>query len=201
MMKHLLSILTLALLLPIAGNAQKLKLTKGSLAPLKGQKEVLLEFDYSSFAVGKFKNESDYKAKKVEEYNKKEAGRGDKWSDSWENDKSKRFPEKFVTLYNKTTKGFTVSEGASSAQYKMVVVLTFLEPGYNVGVSSKPASANFAIRYYEVQNPDKLIAEISVVGAPGATAMGMDFDTGQRISECFAITAKRLAALTAKLTK
>jgi hypothetical protein len=57
------------------------------------------------------------------------------------------------------------------------------------------------IRYYEVENPDKLVAEISVVGAPGSTVMGMDFDTGLRISECFAITAKRLAALTAKLTK
>jgi hypothetical protein len=200
-MKQLLGVLALAFLLPVATNAQKLKLTKGSLAPLKGEKEVLLEFDYSSFAVGKFKNESDYKAKKVEEYNKKEPGRGDKWSESWDNDKIKRFPEKFVALYNKTTKGFTVSEGATTAKYKMVVVLTFLEPGFNVGVSSKPASANFMIRYYEVENPDKLVAEISVIGAPGSTVMGMDFDTGLRISECFAITAKRLAALTAKLTK
>lgn len=200
-MKQLLGMLALAFLLPVATNAQKLKLTKGSLAPLKGEKELLLEFDYSSFAVGKFKNESDYKAKKVDEYNKKEAGRGDKWSEAWDNDKKSRFPEKFIALYNKTTKGFTVSEGATSAKYKMVVVLTFLEPGFNVGVSSKPASANFVIRYYEVENPDKLVAEITVVGAPGSTVMGMDFDTGLRISECFAITAKRLAALTAKLTK
>lgn len=200
-MKHLLSILTLALLLPIAGNAQKLKLTKGSLAPLKSEKEVLVEFDYSSFAVGKFKNESDYKAKKVEEYNKKEPGRGDKWSESWDNDKIKRFPSKFIEVYNKYAKGFKVSENTTSARYKMVVVLTFLEPGYNVGVSSQPASANFIIRYYEIENPDKLVAEISAVGAPGATAMGMDFDTGLRISECYAITAKRLTALTAKLTK
>jgi hypothetical protein len=200
-MKQLLSILVMTLILPIAGNAQKLKLTKGSLAPLKGEKEVLVEFDYSSFAVGKFKNESDYKAKKVDEYNKKEAGRGDKWSESWENDKTTRFPQKFLTLYNKTTKGFTISEGASSAKYKMIVILNFLEPGYNVGVSSQPASANFTIRYVEIENPDKPVAEISVIGAHGSTAMGMDFDTGLRISECFAITAKRLAALTAKLNK
>jgi hypothetical protein len=200
-MKQLLGILAIAFVLPLAGNAQKLKLTKGSLAPLKGQKEVLLEFDYSSFAVGKFKNEADYKAKKIEEYNKKEAGRGDKWSESWETDKTSRFPEKFVTLYNKFSKGFKVSEGASGAKYKMVVGLTFLEPGFNVGVSSKPASANFVIRYYEVANPETVVAEVTVIGAPGSTAMGMDFDTGLRISECFAITAKKLAALTDKLNK
>ncbi len=200
-MKKLLSLIALTMLLPLGGNAQKLKLTKGSLAPLKGEKEVLLEFDYSSFGVGKFKNEADYKTKKVEEYNKKEPGKGDQWSESWENDKKTRFPEKFIALYNKTTKGFTVSQSATEAKYKMVVSLTFLEPGFNVGVSSKPASANFTIRYYEVADPEKVVAEITVLNAPGATVGGMDFDTGLRISECFAITAKRLAALTVKLAK
>lgn len=200
-MKRLFTILTLALLLPVASNAQKLKLTKGNLAAIKNEKEMLIEFDYSGFAVGKFKNESDYKAKKIEEYNKKEAGKGDKWSESWDRDKEVRYPEKFIALYNKTTKSAQVNPTADGAKYKMIVLTTFIEPGYNVGVSSKPASANMVIRIVEVDNPDTIVAEITVTGAPGATAMGMDFDTGMRISECYAISAKKLAALVNKLLK
>jgi len=200
-MKRLFTILTLALLLPVASNAQKLKLTKGSLASLKNEKEMLIEFDYDGFAVGKFKNESDYKAKKIEEYNKKEPGRGDKWSESWDRDKEVRYPEKFIALYNKTTKSAQVNPSANGAKFKMIVVTTFIEPGFNVGVSSKPASANLVIRFVEIDNPDKIVAEITITGAPGATVMGMDFDTGLRISECYAISAKKLAALVNKLLK
>ncbi len=200
-MKRLFTILTLALLLPLASNAQKLKMTKGNLAAIKGEKEMLIEFNYDGFAVGKFKNETDYKAKKVEEYNKKEPGRGDKWSESWDRDKEVRYPEKFIALYNKTTKSAQVNPSADGAKYKMIVVTTFIEPGYNVGVSSKPASANMIARIVEVDNPDTIVAEITITGAPGATAMGMDFDTGMRISECYAISAKKLAALVNKMLK
>lgn len=200
-MKRLFTILTLALLLPIASNAQKLKMTKGNLAAIKGEKEMLIEFNYDGFAVGKFKNETDYKAKKVEEYNKKEPGRGDKWSESWDRDKEVRYPEKFIALYNKTTKYAQVNPSADGAKYKMIVVTTFIEPGFNVGITSKPASANMIARIVEVDNPDTIVAEITITGAPGSTAMGMDFDTGMRISECYAISAKRLAALVNKMLK
>ena len=83
----------------------------------------------------------------------------------------------------------------------MIVVTTFIEPGFNVGVTSKPASANMIARIVEVDNPDSIVAEITITGAPGSTAMGMDFDTGLRISECYAISAKRLAALVNKMLK
>ena len=200
-MKNLLLMLTVAVMLPVASNAQKLKLTKGNLAPLKNEKEILIEFDYSNFSVGKFKNEADYKAKKIEEYNKKEAGRGDKWSEAWEKDKEERFPKKFIELYNKGTQYASVNSSASSAKYKLIVETKFIEPGYNIGIDKRPASTNMIARFVEVDNPSNVVAEITITGAPGSQVMGYDFDSGTRISECYAISAKKLVALVNKVLK
>lgn len=200
-MKKLFAVLMVASLLPMGVVAQKLKLTKGNPAAIKNEKEMLLEFDFSDFSVGKFKNEKDYKKKKIEEYNEKESGRGDSWSESWERDKEVRFPEKFIELYNKGSQYAKVNPNADDAKYKMIVVTTFIEPGFNVGVMKKPASSNSIIRIVEVDNPDTIVAEFTITGAPGSQAMGFDYDTGTRIAESYAISAKRLAALINKILK
>lgn len=200
-MKNLFLTIAVACMLPVALNAQKLKLTKGNLAPLKAEKEMMIEFDYSSFSVGKFKNEADYKAKKIQEYNEKEAGRGDSWSESWERDKEVRYQDKFIALFNKGSQYPQVSKTADNAKYKLIVVTTFIEPGFNVGVAKKPASANMIARIVETDNPSNVVAEVTITGAPGSQAMGFDYDTGTRISECYAISAKRLAALMNKILK
>ena len=44
-------------------NAQKVKLISGKLNVLKGQSDLLMEYDYSDMAVGKYKKEADYIAK------------------------------------------------------------------------------------------------------------------------------------------
>ncbi|MDY6800622.1 MAG: hypothetical protein SVU94_05295, partial [Bacteroidota bacterium] len=63
--------------------AQKINIVEGDLGFLKGESVVNLEYDYSDMSVGKFEHEADYIAKKKAEYNEKEAGRGDKWEESW----------------------------------------------------------------------------------------------------------------------
>lgn len=51
----------------------------GSIDAVKSEKKVNIQYDYSSFGVGKFKTEAEYVDAKVKEYNEKEPGKGDKF--------------------------------------------------------------------------------------------------------------------------
>src|SRR5882762_1430373 len=82
--------------------AQKIKLIEGDLAPLAGESSLMVKFAYNDMRVGKFDKESDYVAKKVEDYNKKEPGRGDTWAKSWVGDREREFEPKFVDLFDKS---------------------------------------------------------------------------------------------------
>ena len=103
-MKKILGILVIqALISGLCLNAQKIKFEKGSLDFLKGQKSLLVTFDYSNMGVGKFEKEEDYIAKKTADYNNSEAGKGDKWAEAWKNDRATRYEPKFETLFNEYT--------------------------------------------------------------------------------------------------
>ena len=105
-MKRLTGLLLLTFLFGLQINAQKVKTTSGSDDILKPESSINIEFNYDNISVGKYKNEQDYIAAKTEEYNKKEAGKGDSWAASWKNDKQSRFEPKFIEL-------FTISSGMS----------------------------------------------------------------------------------------
>jgi hypothetical protein len=50
-------------------HAQKIRLVDGDLAPLASESQLNVEFTYHNMKVGKFDKESDYIAKKTEDYN------------------------------------------------------------------------------------------------------------------------------------
>ena len=77
-------------ILALPSSAQRVKLAEGDLKPLAGQKEINLEFVYSDMKVGKM-SEADYVKKKKDEYNKKEAGKGDAWEKAWMEDRETRY--------------------------------------------------------------------------------------------------------------
>src|SRR5690606_41159075 len=62
---------------------------------LKGQKAINLEYDYSEMGVGKYKTEEAYLEEKSAERNKKEAGTGDKWKESWTTSRDRVYHPKF----------------------------------------------------------------------------------------------------------
>jgi hypothetical protein len=181
-----------------SASAQKIKLVSGNLAFLKSEKTIAIEYDYSQMGVGKFKNEQDYLDKKSEEYNKKEPGRGDQWIQAWKNDRPTRFQPKFEELLNKYTEnlGPVFGNGASGTPVVMVVKTTFTEPGYNVYVSRAPAMINLEII---LKKDGAEAAKITLVGAPGATFGGYDFDTGTRIAEAYAKGGKELGRFMTKM--
>ena len=176
--------------------AQKIKVTDGDLSFLKGQLEVLLEYDYSEMAVGKFDKEEDYIAKKVAEYNSDEEGKGDKWKDNWEADREGKFHPKFEELLNRYTvekADCNFDQTNIKAKYTMIVKTTFTEPGFNIGVVRKDAMINLEIKFVETANTENVLAVMTMKNVPGRGAMGNDYDTGYRISEAYAKGGKSLA--------
>lgn len=182
-------LLTATLSLPL--NAQRLKLTEGKLDLLKGQTEINTEFTYDNLKVGKYDKEDDYIRDKTEEYNKKEAGRGDTWAKAWKDDREARFEPKFIELFN--DKGSLKAVHNKSAKYTLVFKTSFIEPGFNVGVWRKNASMNGEVWIVETANPSTPLIKISVEKAQGRVFGGFDFDTGVRIAEAYADAGKALA--------
>jgi hypothetical protein len=180
--------------------AQKIKVTEGDLTFLKGQTQVLVEYDYSQLAVGKFDKEEDYVAKKVSEYNAKNAGTGDEWKVKWEADREGRYHPKFEELLNSYTSKANCSFDQTNinAPYTMILKTTFTEPGWNIGISRMDASINVEIIFVETANRDNRLAVITMTGVPGRGAMGNDYDTGFRIQEAYAKCGKETGAFLVK---
>lgn len=173
-----------------------MKMESGSFGVLKGISVLNVEYRYDHMAVGKFDNEQDYIEKKVGEYNKKEAGTGDKWKESWFADREKRFEPQFEELMNK---GFSekgtglVLAHDQSATYTLIVHTVFTEPGYNIGISRMNAYIDAKIELVETGSPENILASMSIDNAPGRDVMGYDFDTGYRIQEAYAKMGKELS--------
>ena len=180
-------------------NAQKIILKNGSVNALKEVQALLVQYDYSNLSVGKYKEE-DYISKKVQDYNKDEAGKGEKWKESWKADRASRFEPKFELLFNENMESPKVDQKTADAKYGITVHTTFIEPGFNVGVTRKPAYINAEIKFTEL-GTGKEIAMITVQNCPGRDAMGFDYDTGYRIEEAYAKLGKSLAAFLKKQMK
>lgn len=176
------------LALSITGFAQKIKTREGDVKILKDVTEINVEFTYDHMSVGKFKDEADYIAKKKEEYNKKEAGRGDKWEKAWIDDRENTFEPKFIELFTDHS-GMKIND---KAKYTLIFHTTSTEPGFNVGVMRKNAYIDAEVLIVETANRNNVIAKITVDNAPGRDWGGYDFDTGYRISEAYAKAGKSL---------
>ena len=174
-------------------SAQKIKTKEGDLSVLKDQTSINIEFTYENISVGKFDKESDYIAKKKNEYNAKESGRGDMWAKNWINDRQARYEPKFMDLFVISSK-MTISK---DAKYTLIYKTKSIEPGYNIGGGMmiggrKNASVDADVWIVETADKTKKVAVITVDNAPGGVWGGYDYDTGTRIAESYAIAGKKL---------
>lgn len=181
---------------------QKVMSLEGDCSFLKGVKELNVMYDYADMGVGDYDDEADYVKKKVEEYNKKEAGRGDKWKESWTGSRKRVYQPKFEELFNKmlTGNGISIAEDRESAEYTLIVKTTFTEPGFKSPVMSKPAAVSFQYIFVKT-GTDEVVAKFSQKMVPGAQAMGFDWDVSTRISESYAKGGKMLGAYIVKQLK
>ena len=180
------------------GGGSSIVQKSGDCKKVKTEKTIKVEYDYSKMKVGDFNTEAEYVDKKVKEYEKKEKGKGDKWKEGWDGNKKERFQPKFEELFNKASDGITISDKANNTKYTLIVKTVFLEPGYNIGISKKPAFVNFEFSFVETANPANVVAELYVNNVVGAQAMGFDFDSGSRIAEAYAKAGKMLGKFLAK---
>lgn len=173
---------------------QKINLASGNLNFLKSEKALKVEYVYDGMRVGKFNTEEEFLQKKTTDYNNKEAGKGDKWAKTWKEDRAYKFQPKFEELINKVLKdkGVSVLPENTSAKYTIIVKTVFTDPGWNVGVSRKPAYVDFDILFIETGKPENVLAKILMRKVPGQDTMGYDFETGFRLQESYAKCGKSL---------
>lgn len=79
-----------------------------------------------------------------------------------------------------------------SAKYTLIFKTTRTEPGYNVVVSRKDASIDGEVSIVETANPSNVIATLTISNAPGRVFGGVDYDTGLRLQEAYAMAGKKL---------
>lgn len=195
-MKKLFASFLLAGALFVSHQGKAQDLVKGNLSFLKGATGVNVVFTYDGLTVGKEGKEENYLKRKKEEKNNKEAGSGDTWVENWNADKEKSYKPRFIKLLSKYT-DWPLSE-ETKEKYTMVVHTSFIEPGYNVGVSSGAAVLNIDISIYDASNMDKVLCKITMEDVKGGKGQ---FDTGSRVGEAYAKAGKELGKFIEKNIK
>ncbi len=189
-MKHQKNFILFLIMTTISLNtfAQRVKEVEGNMPDLKNEKSINTEFTYGNISVGKYDKEEDYIKAKTEEYNKKEPGRGDSWAKKWIDDRANRYEPKFDELLTKYS-DLTLNK---NAKYTIIFHTTFIEPGFNIGITRKNAYINGEVLIVETANKSKVLAKLTIDKAPGNSYWGNDFDTGERLSETYATAGKGL---------
>jgi hypothetical protein len=182
--------LILFLCLSLTAYSQKLKLIEGDVSVLKGQNAVAIEFKYDNMNVGKT-TEAEYVAKKKGDYNKKEAGKGDKWEAEWVGNREDKYEPSFKERFSKFSDIATPSEGPD---YTLIFKTLKTEPGYNIGIKSEPAYIDVEVWLVETKNKEKALAKISIMKSPGSAIFGNEFDTGARLTDAYAMAGMELGA-------
>ena len=188
------AILIMASLPAISLHAQRVTLKDGDMSPLKGEKNIAVEFRYDSMAVGKFPKEADYVEKHKNDINKRHSPKGDEWAKNWVDDRQSRYEPKFLNTFTQ----FAPIQPGGKAKYTLILHTTFTEIGAGMGGAmfgvSKSAYINAEADIVESANKSHVIARIEIYKANSeGTWSGYDWDTDTRIEGCYGTAAIGLA--------
>jgi len=194
MKKQLLFILAIVCTAVVYG--QKVKITEGSYANLKGITTYNLEFDYTDVQIPKYDSEEEFLKDKMAKRDEKEPGTGEKFRESWFNDRDKRYAPKYIESFNKRFGDGEKKVGfdLDGAEHVMKIHTTLLYAGYNVGVMRQNAKIEATVSVYKVGDPSAVIFSANYTKVEGGSFGGFDYDSGYRISEGYAKLAKKVAA-------
>ena len=179
-------------------HAQKVVIKSGSPAYLKSLSGIGLEFTYDNMMAGKLK-EADYVARKVQEYNAEEPGKGDQWSKNWVSDRQAKYQPRFQDGFNNYLMLSGVDFKAipnAGGKYRMVVHTLSTEPGSDVKSAGKTASINVEVAFIDEAGAE--FASVMITNCPGNDNMELDYNTGARIQEAYANAGRALAAFLLK---
>ena len=186
---------TMAILLLVSTTAmgQKLIEQEDDIKNLKDIKVYMMEFDYTDVQIPKFDNEEAFLKDKMDKRNEKEAGDGERFKKSWFDDRPERYHPKFIESFNKRFDDSAVQVQEQDADYTMKIHTTKLYPGYNVGIVRHNAEIDATITVFKTGDESNVLFSGSYKDVQGSGAMGYDYDSGYRISECYAKLAKTFA--------
>ncbi|SDD62355.1 hypothetical protein SAMN05421636_101233 [Pricia antarctica] len=188
-----LATLTLLLLVATTAFGQKLIEEEGDIKRLKDIKVYKMEFDYTDVQIPKFDNEEAFLKDKMDKREEKEAGDGERFKKSWFDDRPERYHPKFIESFNKRFDDSAVQVQEEEADYTMKIHTTKLYPGYNVGIVRHNAEIDATITVFKTADESNVLFSGSYKDVQGSGAMGYDYDSGYRISECYAKLAKTFA--------
>jgi len=194
-MKIVLAIAFVSLCISVC--AQKIKLAEGTLAPLKGQTSIKTKFKYD-MSVGKFDKEDDYITQKKNELNKKEPGRGDTWEKNWKSERQDRYEPQFRELFSKHSEMLTIGD---SAKYTLIFKTVHTEPGFNDHKKSKPAFIDAEAWIVDSEDPNNVVAKLTITKVLGRDILGFDYETGLRLQEAYKKAGKELGGFIRKNAK
>ena len=186
-------------------NAQSVKEATGSLASLKNQTSVNVEFDYSNLKLMKENlTEAEYIKNRSEDLNKKTPGVGDSLIKKWKGSKEMIWTPKFLELVNvvlfKEKKSIIFKEDNKAAKYTVEVKVDWIYPGWDAGVMKQPAKVTTTIKLVETANRSNVLYQAKFIDAPG-DQWGNNFSNESRIGEGIAKSGKTLAKLILKQIK
>lgn len=198
MKKYVLLLLTL---MCASAHAQKMKVEQGNFDFIAGQKEVNVEFDYSTMKVMKenFTNE-EYITKRSADLEEKARGNGKTWEKAWNSSREVIWNPKFLELLNKylgKDKDMYFAEELSDTKYTLIVETVWLYPGWDAGIMKQPAKVTTNLKFVETANTDNILLEVSSKNAPG-DQWGNNYSNESRVGEGYAKTAKTLSKLILK---
>jgi hypothetical protein len=193
-------LLLVGFMLPGIAIFAQCKKVSGDVSALKGQTVINLKYDYSKMAVGKYKTETEYMTHRVNDMNKKKEGDGDRWAIAYKADRTEKFQPSFEKSLNASLAKYKVTckADAADAKYTLVVRTTFMEPGYNVGVTRQNAYIKVEVDLVETANPAVVIASLLMKKEDSINMMGYDFDTGSRVQSAYDRAGGHLGSFLAK---
>lgn len=180
----------------------KTRMQSGSLAFLKNQQNVNVEYRYDDLRVGVYKKKSvpeqEYIARKVAEVEEKHPGTGEAWRQTWMQDRPTRFQPKFEELLNKQMEDRSQSLRFGhypDAPYTLVLHSLFLDPGWNAAIMMRPGLLTADANFVETQSHANTVASVRLENMTGMDAWGMAFDPDWRMQETYAKAGKELGIL------
>ncbi|NOS56708.1 MAG: hypothetical protein HOP37_10700 [Cyclobacteriaceae bacterium] len=212
-MKKIFSALFFAI--AISGHSQDITILEGELGFLRGQTEIDIQFDYENIAIEGGGTEKQFKQRKIEYLNNKEAGRGDKFERNWNQFRVDYFEPKFTETFVKYSRLAVNNENAA---YSLIFKATRFEdqallvpPNEEAKPTNKLALMDGEAWIVDRNNPDKVLAKIAIKKIPGRDAYlaggsynsssMANYDVRVRLSFTYAKAGKELGAFVADKIK
>lgn len=150
------------------GFAQKMNWVSGEdLAFLKGEKTILVEYDFSNMIVGET-TEAEFLEAKSKEINEDKPGKGEEFVKHWHEAKETKYPKQFEENFNNELKKEDLKARKNAeSKYTILVVTNNIKTGKGSAWRNKPAEIDFTISIVETANKSNVLAKATMENVKG----------------------------------